>query len=197
MVFGIVGGIIIAVIAFLTLQLVNIKRNNLVLYQSNNQKIYILGTMHSEHFKKIYHYSLANIQSVIDMVNPDILLVETRQETIEKYNVIDGPIEMIFSWAYAKEKGINIQGVDWWQSTSETNANTTNGVRDDHIFDNIISASKNRQIILVICGLAHLPEQGKRLENNGYIKSNIPNIDSFFKKVSENDFIYPEMYCPR
>jgi len=114
------------------------KENRLVLYKpagNNRQNIYILGTIHGGHFDKNNKYSLADIQSVIDTVNPDIILVEVRQETYDKYRILDGPNEMTFAWCYAKEKSIEVRGIDWW-SPAEGMPNATLTKRDDNIFKN-------------------------------------------------------------
>jgi hypothetical protein len=170
------------------------KENNLVLFTSeeDNHEFYILGTIHGDHFDHVNNYSLANIQSVIDTIKPDLLLIETRPETLEKYDALDGPIEMIFVWAYAKEHGYNIQGIDWWKIEAGTQANSTTNVRDDNIYNNIIKSSETSQKILIICGAMHRIELRQRFSNNGYIQGELNSIDRYFNKISEDDFMYPQ-----
>lgn len=170
-----------------------VKENNLLLFQPENkeQDIYILGTIHSSHFIKDADYSLVNVQSVIDTINPDILLIEIRQETFEKYDALDGPIDMIFAWSYAKEKGIEVKGIDWWQITEDSRPLTTDTERDDHIFENILSELGEPSKVLILYGATHRIEQDKRFVSNGYIKCQLQNIEQYFSKVSDDDFIYP------
>ena len=169
------------------------KENNLSLFRSQEltPEIYILGTIHSAHFDKSSNYSLADIQSVIDTVQPDILLVEARQETFDNLGVIDGPFEMMFAWSYAETEGIPVRGIDWWHITEDTQSNTTTAERDDHIYENIIAESAGYDKILVLCGATHRIEQSKRLSENGYEEKKLSGKPDFFNAVSPEGFTYP------
>jgi len=167
------------------------KINNFILLELvKSQKVYILGTTHSEHFNRFSRYSLANVQSVINTINPDLILIETRQETVNNYNVLDGPIDMIYSWTYAVENGIEVKGIDWW-IPGNYNPGGTNELRDDKIYENIISELKEYKNVLVICGFSHKNEQRDRLKNIGFIEIKIPNKSCYLNSISENEFYYP------
>jgi hypothetical protein len=166
------------------------KEHNLVLLQSteNNKQLYILGTIHDAHLRKSSNYSLAHIQSVIDTVNPDILLVEVRPETIERYGALDGPTEMLFAWAYAKDKGIEVHGVDWWK------VNWPNNPRDYIIFDNILEAMRGKTKVLVMLGASHRIDQTKYFKKAGYEQKKIDSFSYYFDNVGENYFEYPKTF---
>jgi hypothetical protein len=173
------------------------KANNFVLYQPKiqdyeNKEIYILGTIHSSHFNKNYNYSMKHIKSVIDTVNPDIILIEIRQEILNKYNVLDGPIEMIFAWCYANEKNIEVKGIDYWEISNEFKPNTTDTNRDDNIFNNIITEMGNNGRTLVLCGRTHRIELDKRFKQNDYIKVGIRDKNRYFNINANQDFYYPQ-----
>ncbi len=193
-VFIIILAIILAVsvIQFLIMSHFN-KENNLLLYTTEDglQQIYILGTIHNEHFNKKYKYSIADIQNVINAVKPDLLLLEVRQETVEKYKALDGPIEMIYAWCYAVENSINVKGIDWWNITDDTKPNTTDNERDDNIFENTIESIGENKTVLIICGATHRVEQGKRFSNNGYIKTTL-DTKQYFNINPKSEFTYPK-----
>jgi len=168
------------------------KENYIVHYRpadNNRQNIYMLGTVHGLHFDEQYNYSLADIQSVIDVIRPDLLLVEVRQDTFEKYGALDGPTEMIFGWCYAKEKGIDVMGIDWWHPSIGL-PNTTSYLRDNNINDNIISAINNKKNILVLIGAGHLDPQDSFFIRQGYRRIKITNKEKYFQKNKK--FVYPK-----
>jgi hypothetical protein len=175
------------------------KDNFIWLYKqvdNNRQNIYILGTIHQGHFDKQNNYSLADIQSVIDEIRPDLLLVEVRQETFEKHGALDGPTEMIFAWSYANEKGIYVNGIDYWYPSLGL-PNTTFSERDDHIFDNIISAANKKENLLVLIGCSHLFPLDSRFISHGYRRIKIANKEQYFNNSSNIDFVYPDSYEDR
>lgn len=174
------------------LQLIK-KENNIVLFKTeSNQEIYILGSIHNKHYDKDRKYSIADIQSVIEAIQPDILLVEVRQDTVDTYNALDGPIEMIFAWSYAKENDVEVKGIDWYKITEDMQSNRTNEERDDKIFNNINLSIGDNEKVLIIVGATHLVEQSKRFKDNGFTEVKLNNVEQFFGNVSEANFAYPE-----
>jgi hypothetical protein len=97
---------------------------------------------------------------------------------------------MIYSWAYAVENRIKVKGIDWW-IPGNYNPGGTNKLRDDNIFENIISELKEYKNVLVICGFSHKNEQRDRFINKGFIELKISNKSSYFDSISENEFYYP------
>jgi hypothetical protein len=173
-------------------ELSHIKEMNLVMFSSQDSQteFYILGTIHGEHFNRKYNYSIANVQSVIDTVKPDILLVEIRQETYDNYGVLDGPFEMMYAWSYAEAEGIPARGIDWWHITEDTQTNSTNAERDDHIYENILTESAGYEKVLVLCGTTHRIEQSKRFLGNGYTEVKLQDKSDYFGNGSPEGFIY-------
>jgi len=172
------------------------KENCLTLYKpagNNRQNIYILGTIHGGHFDKNNKYSLADIQSVIDTVNPDIILVEVRQETYDKYSILDGSNEMTFAWCYAKEKSIEVKGIDWWSPAVQL-PNTTSTIRDDNIFKNIIEVCGNKRNILILIGAAHVIPLDERFINYKFRRMKITDKEKYFIKSDEVNFNLPKKY---
>jgi hypothetical protein len=168
----------------------------IVLYRHKNNKyqnIYLLGTIHQGHFDEQFNYSLADIQSVIDVIRPDLILIEVRQETVDNHGVLDGSTEMIFAWCYAIEKGIDVKGMDWWHPSIGLPM-TLLKERDDNIFKNIVNASSNYKNILVLIGVDHLILQDIRFKNHGYYRNNIPNKNEIFCESNNFNFIYPKNY---
>jgi hypothetical protein len=172
------------------------KENLIWLYRpadNNHQNIYILGTIHQDHFNKHYNFSLAGVQNVIDEIRPDLLLLEIRQETFDKYGALDGPPEMIFAWSYANEKGIIVSGIDYWHPSLSL-PNTTYKERDDRIYDNIITASNKKKNILVLIGADHLYKLDERFISHGYQRIRIANKEQYFKNSDNFNFVYPDSY---
>lgn len=73
------------------------KESNIVLLKQGNsaQEIYILGTVHEYHFHRLLGYSIVDIKNVIDNIQPDLVLLEVDQNTINEYGVIKSLIEMV------------------------------------------------------------------------------------------------------
>lgn len=171
------------------------KYNQIAEYKNDrNQEIYILGTYHSQHFNKIMNYSMEDIASCIKNVYPDVVFIEAREKTFVESNVIDGPIDMILSYSYCVENGIDVEMIDHWEINNDTRPNTTDDSRDDKIYGNIsekLSKYDEGCRVLIVCGDTHFHEQGKRFKNAGLKRVKIENKDMIFD--SEGEFRYPEI----
>ena len=168
------------------------KENNLLLFKKDNKEIFILGTMHHFHLAEDNNYSLAHVQSVIKTIAPDLLLIEARPETLEKYNAVDGPFEMIFARCYADEQGIPVKGVDWWKIVESNEAmKALNLERDDRMFNNILSSIGSYDKVLVIMGASHRERMPERFLKNGFTQTEIVDILSYFSRV-DSQFRYPQ-----
>ena len=158
----------------------------------SNQEIYILGTYHGKHLNKAFNYSLQDITSVIKNINPDMVLIESREDTYKDYNVIDGPIDMIIAYSYCIQENIDIGMIDYWKLNDEVSPRTTDKKRDDIINDNIIEkidSNKDKKKILIICGDTHFHEQIKRFKSQGLKKVHIKNKKELFH--DNGTFKYP------
>jgi hypothetical protein len=172
------------------------KTSNLVHYEQQdegaNRDFYIMGTIHAMHFTEKYNYAIAEIKSVIDTLEPDLILVEVRQETVDQYGALDGPIDMIYAWCYAKEKNIDVKGIDYWSPAPGVRSNSTDDTRDDKLFENVLLAGKEGGKILVVCGAQHRINFKERFINAGYRKSGISNISNYFGHYDAEHFQYPD-----
>ena len=171
------------------------KYNQIAEYKNNReQEIYILGTYHSQHFKKYMNYSMEDIVSCIKNVDPDVVFIESREKTYIEHNVIDGPIDMILSYSYCVENGFNVEMIDYWEINNETRPNTTDDSRDDRIYENItekLSKYDEGCRVLIVCGDTHFREQGKRFLDAGFKRVKIQNKNTVFD--SDGEFKYPKM----
>jgi len=170
------------------------KNNLLAKYESlRGQDVYILGTWHMTHFNKWLNYSMADVLSVVEQVQPDVVFIEAREEYFLEYGVMDGPVDMAVVYGYCLENGVPTEMIDWFVVDNDFQGNSTNDKRDDMIFNNIVSKlnTYNPDIkVLIVCGAAHYHEQTKRFRSNGFEKQAIKDIASYFKNQS-NPFQYP------
>lgn len=172
-----------------------LNKNSLIeKYKSpQEQEVYLLGTLHENHFNKWVHYSMEDILSAVNYVDPGVVLLEAREEYLEGYGVMDGPIDMAVVYSYCMDNDIPVEMVDWWVVDNKYQSNTTSAKRDDMIFaniDNKIKAMNADTKVLVICGAGHFYEQSKRFLNSGFEKQKIENRASYFKRKEKN-FEYP------
>ena len=125
-------------------------------------------------------------------LNPDMVLIESREDTYQDYNVIDGPIDMILVYSYSLQENIDIGMIDYWEVNDEASPRTTNKKRDNIINDNIIEKidrNKDKKKILIICGDTHFHEQIKRFNSQGLKKLEIKNKKELF--YDNGTFKYP------
>lgn len=170
------------------------KNNLLHKYTADNQEIYMLGTIHDNHFNKYFNFSIEDILSAVKNVQPDVVFIEAREEYFVEYGAVDGPVEMSVLYSYCVENNIPTEMIDWWVVDNEYQSNTTSNRRDDMIFANInnkLSCLDNDSRVLVVCGVGHLYEQSERFlkSENGYKREPIKHAASFFESNAE--FTYP------
>ncbi len=160
-------------------------------YEKNNQEIYLLGSLHHMH-NGLPNFGYQHLKAVLMNLNPDVLLIESRQEEIETGNVADGPLEMFYLHMAAKDKGIPVKGVDWFSYT-ETKPGGTNKTRDNQISKNILRYSKGYKKVLIVVGATHMLIESKRFKKLGYKSSKIEQtqLNSIFK-TNETTHVFPE-----
>ena len=157
------------------------------------QEVYILGTLHKSHFDKIFNYSMEDILSVVENVQPDVVFIEAREDTYEEYGAVDGPIDMNVVYSYCVEHSIATGLVDWWVIDNNFKSDTTSKLRDDNIFNNItekLSEYGPDTTVLVVCGSGHFYPQSQRMRENGFEKATIKDKKSYFKSA-QIEFSYP------
>lgn len=182
------------VILFIAILYVNLKSFTVKKVLIKEQEVYIMGTFHTDHFKKYANYSMAEMINAIDNINPDVIFIEAREMYFNEYGVVDGPVDMCVVYSYCSENNIPVEMIDYWEITNDSKTNTTTDDRDNHIHDNImkkIDGDKNKRV-LVVCGFGHLNAQTKRLVDAGGQKQHISHTSDLFKGDNE-EFIYPSM----
>ncbi len=172
------------------------KEDLLACYAADGRTVYTLGTRHSKHFYPQCEYSLLDIQSVIDNVNPDYVFIECREEIFKEYQVLDGPQEFQFIYAYCQEKGIQVELIDWYLTDNEavTKRNSTSDERDNQIFYNIydkMEKVKENETVLICYGDMHFYFQQPRMERAGWERVELEKPEQFFVHT-EDMFQYPE-----
>lgn len=202
MVLKIIGGILIVVIVLITLffaifvdsklifwYLTNKKsfRNKLLkMYAKNGSEVLFLGTVHDMHFS-FDEYGFHHLKAVLLNYEPDVLLVESRQVELELGNYADGPIEMFYLSMIARNLGIPVIGIDWFDHKSHK-PGTTNKLRDEHIFKNIENCIQGYSRPLVIIGATHLLVGDKLLKSEGFncVKQDLEYSEKIFKVIDED-----------
>lgn len=163
-------------------------------YESPNQQdVFLLGTMHKEHFNKWFNYSIADVLSVVEHVQPDVVFLEARADVFAEYGVVDGPVDMAVVYSYCMDHGIAVEMMDWWIVDNDFKSNSTNDRRDDMIFDNIqsgLGAYDEDTTVLVVCGSGHFYEQASRLTESGFERVSIARPSDYFS--DDEAFAYPE-----
>jgi len=136
------------------------------LQNENIQTIYLLGTIHNEHLST-EEYSFLHIEAIIENLNPDLVLVESRPEELEIDNLGDGPVEMLFANLIAKSINIDVEGIDWWEK-EYINPGSSNAMREDKMMKNILNEINGYETVLILTGYSHVPEFLERFKQTQY-----------------------------
>lgn len=145
----------------------------------SGQIVYLLGTIHADHLST-EDYSLLHLEAVIDHLRPDLLLVESRPEELEKDNWGDGPIEMPFASLTARALGIQVAGMDWWRKEDTRNVLelfiiTNSEEREERMMQNILLNLPGRRTALILTGFSHIEGFRQRLRAAGFAEANFPS----------------------
>ena len=168
----------------------NLKFKMLTRLVKEEEEIYILGSLHHMHYN-LPDYSFQHLKAVLTNLKPDILLIESRQEELEKGNYADGPIEMYYLHMAARDLNIPVKGVDWF-SYEDSKPGTTNKKRDNVITQNIINSSKRHNKVLVVVGATHMLVETKMLKQKGYKIDTLDLEDKqYLFSNSDKDLIFP------
>jgi len=186
--------LIVAVVTFGLLWNRYLNKNSLLeKYETpNEQEVYLLGTLHENHFSKWFNYSMEDILSVVENLQPDVVFIEAREEYFKGYGVMDGPIDMAVVYSYCIDNDIPVEMVDWWVVDNGYQSNTTSNKRDDMIYVNIINKLEtvNDTKILIVCGSGHFYKQTKRFLDNGFEEQKIKDKTAYFDS-QDKEFEYP------
>lgn len=158
------------------------------------QTVYTVGTLHDAHFDRERDYSLKELESLLEKLKPDYIFIEAREETLEEYDVIDGPIEMIYAYSYGLEHDIPVRLIDYWKIDNNIVTNSSDDFRDNQIFYNINEKLKEieaNKTIVVMYGASHYFYQKPRIELAGWREGEIDNIQDLFQSNTD-EFAYPK-----
>jgi hypothetical protein len=136
-----------------------------VMRRDNGPAVHLLGTIHGDHLTTPA-FGLEHLEAVIRNLNPSKLLLEMRPDQVAAGNVGDGPVEMPVSLLVARELGIPVDGLDWWER--HDGARRTNDTRDDHMVANLLERLPISGVTLVLVGFSHVPEFVTRLGQAGF-----------------------------
>lgn len=104
-------------------------------------------------------------------------------------NWADRPVEMLFSSLAAKELGISVDGMDWW---TMDNAGRSNNLREDKMFQHVISRISGRRRILIITGISHVPEFTQRFRDDGFSLDDFPTVEKEkLFTMTDKERLYP------
>lgn len=160
----------------------------------NKSKLYCLGTIHGAHFSN-KDYTLRHLQNIVENLKPDYIFIESREDTYQKYGVLDGPIEMRFLFAYGREHNIPVEMIDYWyiDDNFPKLQNTTWAERDEEMMKNIQEKLKNvkeGEKVLLCFGTAHYYYEVPRFKKMGFKERPIENKVDYLK--GPEDFEYPK-----
>jgi len=140
-------------------------QNFILLEKNGSASTYLLGTIHDDHLSTP-EFTLVHLKAAITNLRPQLLLVESRPEQIASGVLGDGPVEMPFAALSARELGIAVDGIDWWQRTE--GARRTDESRDDRMYGHLKERIPSTGTVLVLVGFSHVGELADRLQKDGY-----------------------------
>lgn len=159
----------------------------------NNKEVYMLGTLGKKHFNKIYNYSMDNMISVIENLNPDLAMIQARSDHYYRFGIIDGNIDACVAYSFCAENDIPTNLIDWWIIDNIYPHEATTNLRDDNIFikisRNIKDAAPNSKLLVVIDS-SNFYEQLNRFKVAGYKELPIEDKNSYFVGSAEK-FKFP------
>lgn len=130
------------------------------------QQVWLLGTIHTAHLHTP-QYPLWDLTAVLDHLQPDTVLVEGRAGQWAAGNLCDGPIEMGMVALAARNAGVAVHGMDWWQQPDTPAVRRSNEQREDQMYRRIRPHLVPERI-LVVTGFSHVTEFVTRLMADGH-----------------------------
>lgn len=157
-------------------------------------ELYCLGTIHGAHFSN-KNYTLRHLQNIVENLKPDYIFIESREDTYQKYGVLDGPVEMRFLFAYGREHNIPVEMIDYWYIDDEFPKlqNSTWPERDEEMMKSIQKKLKNvkeGEKVLLCFGTAHYYYEVPRFMKMGFKDRPIKNKEEYL--IGPKDFEYPK-----
>ena len=168
------------------------KRRMIRQYKKSNITLTYLGTLHHMHYT-FKEYNFLHIKAILENMKPDLLLIESRQEEINKGNLADGPIEMVYTHLRAKQLGIPVKGIDYFNETTGK-PGSTNKPRDLMMFNKLTSELDGYHNVLVIVGATHMLMHKRMLKNHGFKRYKLSKslMDDYFTYPQDEVFAFPK-----
>ena len=161
------------------------KRAHFLRLRKSGQTIYLLGTVHGEHFRAGASYPYWELKSALDSLGPKLLLVEIRPLPLGLGLWGEGPPEMPYAVAIARNAGIAVKGMDFWRPHYQPAKDFDD--REDHMASLILDGAKGQPVALVLTGFSHVTGLERRLRAAGFARD-----DSFTSQEKLNVLSRPE-----
>lgn len=144
----------------------------------------------------MYIMAFADLFDTIDMIKPDVILLEMHDDCYQKYGAVDGPLEMVLTCGYGEGRKIPVYGIDYWELDDSIyeKIDTTDNNRDNEMFYNIydkVAEAPGGTTFFVLYGGAHFYNAIPRMEMSGWKKIDI-NTSDFYKHVERQAYQYPD-----
>lgn len=190
--------LIVAGLAFYHWQHYSNKNNLLEKYVVDNTKeVYVLGTIGKKHFNRINNYSMEDMISAIENINPDTVAIIAREDNRLNYSIVDGDIAACVAYSYCLNKNIPTEMIDWWIIDNIYPESSTSPLRDDNIFIRLsrtINDSKQNSKILVVLDSNKFYEQTARFKVSGFKEEHLEkNQKKAYFASNEEEFVFPPL----
>jgi len=100
--------ILIVAALYVNLKVFTVKK----VLMADEQEVYIMGTFHTEHFKRYANYSIEEMINAVKNIEPDVVFIEARENSYTEYGVVDGPIDMCIAYRYCSDNNIPVEMID-------------------------------------------------------------------------------------
>lgn len=125
-------------------------------FHNRNIDLMVLGTIGAAHARNP-HFTWAHLDSLLQRIAPELLLVQIRPDHCDKQEFFDGAPDMAYLAHAAQRMKIECRGIDWWLDMQIVNWDKINPEeRIGHINENIrnVLGSTRAQMILIAVDLS-------------------------------------------
>jgi hypothetical protein len=125
-------------------------------FHNRNIDLMVLGTIGAAHARNP-HFTWAHLDSLLQRIAPELLLVQIRPDHCDKQEFFDGAPDMAYLAYLARKMKIECRGIDWWLDMQIVNWDKINPEeRIRHINENIrtVLGSTRAQMILIAVDLS-------------------------------------------
>lgn len=155
------------------------KQTNFIrLRKTSGETVYLLGTVHEQHFQKASRFPYQNLKSALDSISPDVVIVEIRPQSLIQGQWGEGPPEMPYLAALASKSNIPVKGMDYWRADYKSARDMED--RENQMAKLIMESASGFHKALVFTGFSHIDGLKRRLMNQGY------SLDSSFSSKEKS-----------